>query len=127
MHLFFLALLASFSAMSSTWSDLEEGKSYKLTQNFQLSQLERSRSILDFSKGESYRLKEIWPLAAPGLFLTVYLFEYKNCPGTDMETDLEIIGVAGSRPQVQVGAKVGDCELNIFIENKDLSGKSLFE
>jgi hypothetical protein len=125
--IFLLSLFSSFSVFSGTWFDLEEGKIYKLTQNFQLSQQERSHSLIDFSKGEAFKLKEIVPLTMPGASLTLYLFEYRNCPGMELVTDLEIIGISGARPPVEVGAKIENCELNIFIENLDLSGKSLFE
>lgn len=127
MRLFLLLTLISFSAFSATWSDLEEGKTYKLTQSFQLPQLERSRSLLDFTKGESFTLKEIVPLSLPGALLTLYVFDYKKCPGTEMATDMEIVDVNGTRPLVQVGAQVEDCEMNMFIENKDIYAKSLFE
>jgi hypothetical protein len=125
--IFLLSMLVSFSALPSTWFDLEEEKTYKLTQNFQLPQLERSHSLIDFSKGETFKLKEIIPRIIPGASLTLYLFEYKNCPGAEMVTDIEIIDVTDSRPLIQVGMKVQGCELNMFLENKDLSGKSLFE
>ena len=127
MRTILLSVIFSFSAVAANWTDLVEGKSYKLNQSFQLPQLERSRSLLDFSKGEIFLLKEIVPLSLPGASLALYIFDYKNCPGTEMATDMEIIPVTGSRPLVEVGAKVEDCEINMYIETKDQYSKSLFE
>lgn len=126
--MFLIGLLFSFSALAATkWSDLESGKTYKLAQSFQLPQLERSGSLVDFVKGQKYKLKEIVPLSMPGALLTLYIFDFTNCPGKEMATDMEIIPVKGSTPLVEVGAQVEDCEINMYIETKDQYNKSLFE
>ena len=127
MRLFFISLLFSFSAFAANWSELFPGKSYSLFQSFQLKQLERSGSLLDFTKGDLFALKEIIPLSMPGALLNLYIFDYPKCPGTDMETDMEIIAVKGSSPLVEVGAFVEECELRIYLETKDFNRKSLFE
>jgi len=71
-------------------------------------------------------LKEIMPLSMVNVML--YIFDYKNCPGPAMKTDMEIIPVNGTSPVVEIGAQLEEnCELNIYIENKDLMSTSLFE
>src|ERR1700741_1696016 len=127
MRLFLALCLVSFSALAANWSDLDEGKTYKLSKSFQLPQSERSGSMLDFSKGESLTLREIMPLGIPGVELTLFIFNYNNCPGTAMTTEMEIVPVEGSTPLVEVGAKVESCEVNLYIETKDFYNKSVFE
>lgn len=128
MRIFLILCLISVNVFAAeNWSDLTAGNNYKLTQNFQLPQVERSGSLLDFSKGEKLRLKEIVPLAMPGALLTLYIFDYLNCPGPQLVTDMEIIPVNGTSPLVEVGAFVEKCELNVYLETKDYYTKSLFE
>lgn len=127
MRLFLALFLVSFSALAANWSDLEEAKTYKLSQSFQLPQMDRSGSLLDFLKGESLTLKEVMALGLPGVDVTLFVFNYNNCPGPAMTTDMEIVPVEGSTPLVEVGAKVESCEVNLYIETKDFYNKSLFE
>jgi hypothetical protein len=127
MRLFLLLALVSFSAFATDWSDLEAGNSYKLNQSFQLPQLERSGSLLEFTKGEKYLLSEILPVDVPGYPLMLYIFKYTNCPGPAMKTDMEIVEVETTSPVVKVGMQVEACEINMYIETKDYYSKSLFE
>lgn len=128
MRVFLILCLISVNVFAAeNWSDLKAGNNYKLTQNFQLPQVERSGSLIDFSKGEKFLLKEIVPLAMPGALLTLYIFDYLNCPGQEMVTDMEIIPVNETSPLVEVGAFVEKCELNVYLETKDYYTKSLFE
>lgn len=127
MRLFITCFFLTLSAFAANWSDLEAGKTYTLTQPFQLKQLERSRSLLDFSTGDELVLKEIAPLTIPGAVMNLYIFDVPNCPGEDLETDMEIIPVKGTTPLVEVGAYVVECELNIYLELKDYYFKSIFE
>lgn len=130
MRLFLIFSLISFNVFAVnltglSWSDLEEGKTYKLTQNFQLPQSgERSSSILDFSKGDSFTLKEIMPLPI-GFPLTSFIFIHKNCPGAELETDVELITVEENG--VVVGAVLDECELSVYVEGKDYYTNGLFE
>lgn len=126
MRLFFILLMVSFNALAVQWTELEDGTEYKITQNFQLSQLERSGSKLDISRGDSVELKETIPLSMINVML--YIFDYKNCPGELMSTEMEIIPVLLTSPVVEIGAQLEKkCELHIYIETKDLMSKSLFE
>lgn len=126
MRLLLLCLVISFNALAVDWTELEDGKEYKITQNFQLSQLERSGSKLDISRGDKVHLKETVALSAINVML--YIFDYKNCPGQAMTTDMEIIPVQETSPVVEIGAQLEEkCELNIYIETKDLMSNSLFE
>ena len=127
MRLFILGFILSLNAFAASWSDLDTNKTYQLTQNFQLPQTDRSGSLLDFSKGEKLTLKEIVPLSVPGFVMTLYIFNYNNCPGHALKTEMEIITVMGASPKVETGVQVENCELNIYLENKDLYNKSLFE
>jgi hypothetical protein len=126
MRLFLFLLLISFNCLAIEWTELEEGKSYKITQNFQLPQLERSGSKLDIVTGDKVYLKEIAALSQINVML--YIFDYKNCPGKGMKTDMEIIPVNGTTPMVEIGAQLElNCILKVYIESRDLMSKSIFE
>jgi hypothetical protein len=127
MYPIIFTFLLSASAMAARWSQLSIGETYSLIQNFQLSQFERSDSRIDFTKGEKFTLKDKTILEIPGTPVDLLTFDYKNCPGRDMVTDLEVIPVKGSNPLVEVGAEVVECELFIYMERKDFFNKSLFE
>jgi hypothetical protein len=126
MRLFFGLMFVSLNLFAANWSDLEEKTKYKLTQSFQLSQIERSGSVLDIMKGETFVLKEITGLDM--INVSLFIFEYKNCPGRAMKTEMEIISVNNTHPVVEIGAQLMEgCKLEIFIENKDLMTNSFFE
>lgn len=126
MRLFLILLGFSFNVLAVEWTELQDGTQYKLTQDFQLSQFERSGSKLDISRGDKVELKESVALSMINVML--YVFDYKDCPGQSMATEMEIIPVQGTSPVVEIGAQLEDkCELNIYIENKDLMSNSLFE
>ncbi len=126
MHLLLGLILFSLSAFSVDWYNLEPAKTYQLKQSFQLPQTERSSSKLDFTKGEEFVLREISPLDMINVIL--YHFDYKNCPGPAMQTEMEIIPVQATSPVVEIGAQLEEkCDLLIFIESKDLMTSSLFE
>ena len=126
MRLFLIGILISFNLFAATeGADVCEGTTYKLTQNFQLPQTgERSGSILDFSKGESFTLQEIMPLPI-GFPLIAYIFKYNNCPGYQIEADVELVTVESSG--VVVGAALDKCELTVYVEGQDYYSSSLFE
>ncbi len=127
MKFLIMALLLSSSLFASTWDELDTKATYKLSQSFQLPQTERSGSILELVKGEKFELKEIVPLEIPGALLTLFIFDYSNCPGIEMKTEMEIIPVNDTSPKVEVGALIEKCELQIYLETKDLDSNSLFE
>jgi hypothetical protein len=126
MRSLFILTLISFNALAVEWDSMIEGKEFKLTQSFSLKQNERSGSMLDVTRGEKFLLKEIVPLGTVPVYL--FLFHYKKCPGPAMTTEMEIITVHGTSPVVEIGAQLEEnCELNIFLENKDFSSNSFFE
>lgn len=127
MRLFIITCLISLSAFGADWNELRVGKTYKLSQSFQLQQDERSGSFIDFNEGEKFRLEDIVSVTPPGATLSLFIFEYLNCPGHEMSTEMEIISVKGSSPLVEVGALLENCKVNMYIETKDLYSKSLFE
>ena len=126
MRLLLILLVISFNALAVEWTELQDGMQYKITQDFQLTQFERSGSKLDISRGDKVELKESVVLSMINVML--YIFDYKNCPGQAMTTEMEIIPVLFTSPVVEIGAQLEEkCELRIYIENKDLMSKSLFE
>jgi hypothetical protein len=127
MQYMLLLFLLSFSTFAAKWDQLTVGETYRLLQNFKLSQFERSQSYVDFTRGDKFRLKKISSIDIPGSPLDLFTFDYQECPGMDLVTDLEIIPVKGTLPVVEVGAEVVDCELLIYLERRDFFNKSLFE
>ena len=125
MRLFIGLLLISFNLLASDWSDLEEKQKYILTQSFQLPQLERSGSFMEFTAGDEAVLSEI--IGLDTINVVLFKFNYINCPGPEMKTDMEIIPVKNTSPVVEVGAQLENCSLEIFIETKDLMRASFFE
>ena len=125
MRLFIGLLLISFNLLASDWSDLEEKQKYILTQSFQLPQLERSGSFMEFTVGDEAVLSEI--IGLDTINVVLFKFNYINCPGPEMKTDMEIIPVKNTSPVVEIGAQLENCTLEIFIENKDLMSNSFFE
>lgn len=123
MRFLIIMCLMTFPAFASQWHELAPGKSYKLIQSFQLPQRERSGSLIDFSKGERLKLKEVEAVSLPGTTLTLYVFSHPNCPGREMTTDMEMILFEGA----EIGAQMEDCEINMYIEKKDLYSKSFFK
>ncbi|MBA2406103.1 MAG: hypothetical protein H0V66_15110 [Bdellovibrionales bacterium] len=125
MRLFIGLMLLTVNVFAADWNELEIQQKYRLTQSFQLPQLERSKSLVDFLEGEEVVLKEIVGLDM--IKVVLYKFDYKNCPGPAMKTDMEIIPVKNTSPVVEIGAQLENCTLEIFIENKDLMSTSFFE
>lgn len=122
MRLFLLLSLISFPTFAMNWFDMDIQKEYTLLQNFSLPQRERSGSILEITRGQKFYLKEI----NGGVGLGIFNFEYKSCPGPQMETEVEVIPVEGT--PIEVGAMVAEgCELWVFVELKDFWTPSLFE
>jgi hypothetical protein len=125
MRLLIGLLFYSFNLWATDWNDLEISTKYKLTQHFKLSQIERSGSELNLSKGEDFILKDI--IALDMINVSLYQFTYNNCPGVDLITELEIIPVEETYPVIEIGAQVEKCVLEVFVESKDLMTKSFFE
>jgi len=124
MRLFIGLMLLSFNILAADWSELELDQKYKLTQSFQLPQLERSRSLVDVMENEEFVLKEIIGL---DIGVVLFQYDYQNCPGQSLKTDMEIIAVKNTSPMIEVGAQIEKCILEIFIENKDLMTTSFFK
>jgi hypothetical protein len=126
MRLFVGLLLISTQLFAGSWHELEINKTYELNQGFQLPQKERSGALLDFLPGDQFTLKEITGLDMINVVL--FHFDYHNCPGPQMSAEMEIIPVQGTGPVVEIGAQLEPkCELQIFIESKDLMTKSMFQ
>lgn len=126
MKAFLILMLISMNAFAIDWNEMESGKTYTLKQNLSLKQNERSGSLLEIMKGEKLTLKEVIALGSVPVLL--YSFDYKNCPGPAITTDMEIIPVTGTNPVVEIGAELAEnCELNIYLETKDMISVSTFE
>lgn len=125
MYLIIGMILTSLNSFAVDWSELEVNQGYKLVQNLTLKQDERSSSMIELMKGEPFTLADITPLEM--INVTMFGFQYQNCPGREMTSQMEIIKVEGTEPYVEVGALLErECVLEIYIENKDLLTKSLF-
>ncbi|MGE3609652.1 MAG: hypothetical protein AB7I27_08705 [Bacteriovoracaceae bacterium] len=129
MKLFILAFGLSFAALASNWSELEIGETYKLTQNFQLPILERSHSIMDFSKGDELYLKDKVVLPIPGHTMIKFIFAYPSCPGPQIQSDTVVVKVDGTAAPV-VRTVIGleeNCELAFYLEGIYFNRESIFE
>ncbi len=126
MRLILFLLLVSFNVLAGEWNDLEISNEYKINQSFPLRQLGPSSSSLDIVEGETFILNDI--IGLDPINVVLYEFEYKNCPGQAIKTDMEIIAVKNTSPVVEVGAQLEEnCKFQVFIENKDLMSESFFE
>lgn len=120
--LILLASLFAFSAHAGIWNDLEIDQNYKLGQSFELPVIEGNLSSVKISEGEEVILKDIVPLDMINVVL--FLFDYKNCPGQNVKTDMEIIPVHN----VEIGALLEkECQLEIYLETRDIYSESLFK
>lgn len=127
MRLFIALMLVSFNLFANVeWNEIELDQELKLTQSFQLKQKIAAGSLVDIMKGEQFVVKDI--IGLDMIQVVLYKLEYKNCPGSAMTTDMEIIPVNNTSPVVEIGAQlIENCELEIFIELKDLMTPSFFE
>jgi hypothetical protein len=125
MHLLWMLLIVPFQISAATWTDLSESTTYQLKQPFKLTQSERSTSLLELTSEDHFVFKKIGRASEN---LMVLSFQYLNCPGSEMETAMEIIPVQETVPMVEVGAQIEeDCELKIFISDRDLHSNSIFK
>jgi len=121
-----LMLLISTQAYAVEWNDLEIGETYNLSQSFSLPQVERSQSLIDLTAGEQFTVTDVVPLDMINVVL--YELNYHNCPGPEMKTEMEIIPVQGTSPVVEIGALLEkECNLQIFIETRDILSNSFFQ
>lgn len=125
MRLFIGLILISFNLFAADWNDLAIQEKYTLNQSFQLPQSERSSSLIDIMQGDEVILSEI--IGLDMIKVTLFKFNYLNCPGMELKTEMEIIAVNNSAPVIEVGALLEKCSLEIFIENRDLMTNSFFE
>jgi hypothetical protein len=125
MRLFIGLILVSFNLLAADWIDLETQQKYTLTQSFQLPQIERSSSLIEIMQGDEVVLNEI--IGLDMIKVTLFKYNYLNCPGMDLKTGMEIIAVNNSPRMVEVGALLEKCSLEIYIENRDLMTNSFFE
>jgi len=117
-----LASLFAFSAQAGIWNDLEINQSYKLGQSFELPVIEGDIPAVNFTEGEEVVLKDIVPLDM--ISVVLFIFDYKNCPGQNIKTDMEIIPVQN----VEIGALLEKgCQFEIYIETRDIYSESLFK
>jgi hypothetical protein len=125
MRFFLMLLLISLQTQAAEWHQLIVDEKYELTQSFSLPQLERSGSFLDLEAGSKVELKEV--IGLDMIRVSLFRFDYLNCPGPAMKTAMEIIAVKDTFPIVEIGAQLQEnCKLEIFIENRDLMTSSFF-
>lgn len=125
MHLLWMLLIVPFQISAATWTDLSESTTYQLKQPFKLTQSERSSAQLELTSEDDFIFKKI---SRASENLMVLSFQYLNCPGPQMKTAMEIIPVQETEPMVEVGAQIEEeCELKIFISDRELHSNSIFK
>jgi hypothetical protein len=118
----FLLLTLSLNSFAMDWFDMESGVTYKLTQPLSLPMKKINRGILELPAGEPFVLKYV----TGGAGLGILTFHYPNCPGSQMETEVEVIPVKNS--PIEIGAMVAEgCELWVFVELKDYFTPAIFK
>lgn len=118
-------LLLSGNLLATSWNELTINRTYKVTQPFQLRQIERSQALLDINAGDKVYLSGISHM---GMGVSLYTFDYLNCPGNMMATLMEIIPVQESSPVVEIGAQLKIyCRLEIYIETRNFWSQSIFK
>jgi hypothetical protein len=123
---FLIFFMLAFNLHAASWSELEVGEVYTLGQSFQLRQIERSNASQDFTAGERFSLSDRVNLGH--IKVSLFIFDYLNCPGSQMRTEMEIIAVKDTSPVVEVGAQLEkNCKLELFLENRDIRSRSIFE
>lgn len=121
MRIFIFLLCLSFNALALDWPDMERGTFYKTTQPLSLTQ-KLNGTILEIPAGEQFYFKSVYG----AIGLAIHTLEWVNCPGFEMETEVEVIPVRNS--PVEIGAMVAEgCELWVYVEYKDYFTKAIFE
>ena len=117
-------LVFSSQVLASSWNDLEIGETYTLNQEIVLVSNSPSESSFHIPAGTKLSHSDLIPLDMISVML--YLFKLPKCPGNDFETQMEIIPVQGTSPLVEIGAQVAsNCQLEIYIETKDIYSSSI--
>lgn len=120
---FVLLLLISFNlfASNTSWMDLEKDSIYKLEANIQLN---TNNGVSTLEKGRKLLLNDIIGLD----FVRVTIFEtfIQNCEIKDQESELEVFDFSNDGELTVIGYELHkDCKLDLFLENIDLSRKSI--
>ena len=120
-----IIFLFSFSTLAQQtyrWSDLVEGESYRIDRNLEL---ELSKNFYKIKKGQALKLQNVKPLP----MINVYMAEFLVSKCTDNNLTTEMILVEVKQPDskmVSVGVDMTyGCKLEVFIEKKDYSSKSV--
>ncbi len=128
MRTLFALLLLTTQAFATDWRNLEQGKTYKLTQNIQLKLNGPSGSMLELMKGQEFRFLLAVSVTMPGRNHELYALEYKLCPGTAMRTGQASVQINNTTPAVRVGVHLETgCILNVAVGANDYYSRSLFE
>lgn len=120
-----LIFIFSFNILAQQtyrWSDLVEGESYRIDRTIEM---DFAKSVFRVSKGQSLKLQNIKPLP----MIDVYMAEFHVSKCTDNNMTTEMILVEVKQPNnklVSVGVDLTyGCKLEVFIEKKDYSSKSI--
>ena len=111
-----------FAQQTYRWSDLVEGESYRLDRNIEM---DYAKNIYRVSKGQLLKLQYIKPLP----MIDVYMAEFhvSKCTDNNMTTEMTLVEIKQPNNKiVSVGVDLTyGCKLEIFIEKKDYSSKSI--
>jgi hypothetical protein len=120
-----IATVVAFQVSSvfatTNWSQVTSGSQYYLQNNLTI-----SNTSTTFSKGAKFVVTERTPLS----MIKVEMFKIKalECADVDAVSELELYEIPQSNgKKITVGIELGEeCELEVFVELKDLYSRSLF-
>lgn len=112
-----------YAQQTFRWSDLVEGESYRIDRELEL---DYSKNLYKITKGQLLKLQNVKPLP----MINVYMAEFSVTKCTDMNMATEMVLVEVKQPDskiVSVGVDMTyGCKLEVFIEKKDYSSRSIF-
>lgn len=125
MRFVLIIFILSFNVLAQQtyrWSDLVEGETYRIDRNIEM---DYAKSVFQVTKGQLLKLQDLKPLP----MINVYMAEFhvSKCTNNDMTTEMILVEVKQPNSKViSVGVDLTyGCKLEIFIEKKDYSSKSI--
>lgn len=112
----------AFAQQNYRWSDLVEGETYRIDRDIEM---DYAKNLYKVSKGQLLKLQNVKPLP----MINVYMAEFHvtKCTDTNMTTEMILVEVKQPDSKVvSVGVDLTyGCKLEVFIEKKDYSSKSI--
>lgn len=121
-----LALFSLSALAQIKWSDIDQGSKLKFTQEIKLETIDVTKSFL-IQRGSRVVVGE--RVALGMINVEMFKMELVNCSDSDARGEMQLFDIEqASGKVVTVGIElIEDCNLEIFIETKDLYSKSLFK